>query len=195
MCRAARPNPAHLALVELERALGDRFLLVTQNVDGLHLRAGHSAERVLQIHGNIDHCRCEDEYPRTRPIPESIPLDWPKARKLSAEDRRALTMCDGRLARPHVLWFDESYDEPLFRFESAMRAAHDASLLVVVGTSGATTLPSRMVQVAAMRGIALVVINQDESPFTQAARASARGLALIGAAGEWMPRVARALSS
>ena len=50
VCRAARPNPAHLALVELERALGDRFLLVTQNVDGLHLRAGHSAERVLQIH-------------------------------------------------------------------------------------------------------------------------------------------------
>jgi NAD-dependent deacetylase len=58
VCRVAEPNAAHLALVEAERRLGERFLLVTQNVDGLHGRAGSSAARTYQIHGNIDFCRC-----------------------------------------------------------------------------------------------------------------------------------------
>jgi len=52
--RAAQPNAGHTAVVRLERALGDRFLLITQNVDGLHLRAGSSPGRTYQIHGNID---------------------------------------------------------------------------------------------------------------------------------------------
>lgn len=194
VCRAARPNPAHLALVSLEKKLGARFLLVTQNVDGLHLRAGNSAARTYQIHGNIDFMRCEDEHPIVRPIPASIPIDWPKARKLTDADRAALSCCGGgRMARPHVLWFDESYDEPLFKLESAMEAGLAASMLVVVGTSGATTLPSRLVSVAAHRRIPLVVIGPDESPFTRVAWGLETGLPLMGTAGEWMPHVARAL--
>src|SRR5688572_10403206 len=58
VCLAARPNAAHRALVDLERALGERFRLVTQNVDGLHLRAGSSTTRTLQIHGNLHFARC-----------------------------------------------------------------------------------------------------------------------------------------
>ena len=121
VCRAARPNAAHLALVDADRALESRFLLVTQNVDGLHLRAGSPSERTYQIHGNIDFMRCEDEHPRVRPLPESIPLDWPKARALGDVERAALRSCSGNgWARPHVLFFDESYDEPLFRFEPSI---------------------------------------------------------------------------
>jgi NAD-dependent deacetylase len=195
VCRAARPNPAHLALVSLEKALSNRFLLVTQNVDGLHLRAGNTPERTYQIHGNIDYLRCAEEHPRIRPIPTSIPIDWARSRKLTADELRALRCCtNGRsLARPHVLWFDESYDEPLFRYESSMNAARKAAMLVVVGTSGATTLPSHLVSVAAQRGIPLVCVNPDESPFTRVTEQQPLGLVLRGTAGEWMPKVARAL--
>ena len=190
VCRAARPNDAHRAIVRGEEGLGDRFLLVTQNVDGLHLRAGNSPARTYQVHGNTDYLRCEDEHPRIRPIPEAIPVDWPKAKKLGPQEVAILRCCShARLARPHVLWFDESYDEPLFRFESSLAAALGAAMVVVVGTSGSTTLPTHMVEVAARRGIPLVCINQDESPFTALARASPRGLVLLGTATEWVPRL------
>lgn len=196
VCRAARPNAAHLALVEAERALGSRFLLVTQNVDGLHLRAGSSAERTYQIHGNIDFMRCEDEHPRVRPLPEPIPLDWPKARTLGDEERALLRACSGRgWARPHVLFFDESYDEPLFRFESTLRAMEEAAALIVAGTSGATTLPAHAVALAARRGIPLLVVNQDESPFTAAARSSPQGHVLLGSATQHLPAIAALLGA
>lgn len=198
VCRAARPNAAHLALVEAERALEDRFLLVTQNVDGLHLRAGNSALRTYQIHGNIDFLRCEDEHPETRPLPEALPLDWPKARRLGEEERALLRCCKGNegngWARPHVLFFDESYDEPLFRFESALRAAARAAMVVVVGTSGATTLPSLIVDVARERGIPLVCINQDESPFTEITRSLPEGEVRLGTATEHLPLLVSCLT-
>ena len=194
VCRAARPNAAHMALALLEKVLTDRFLLVTQNVDGLHQRAGSS--RCYAIHGHIDLMRCEAEYPRVRPIPPSISVDWPKARKLSDADRAALRCCEGDgWSRPHVLWFDERYDEELFRFESAMAAGLSAAMLVVVGTSGATTLPTHLVNIAVHREIPLVVIGPDESPFTCAAYGAPRGLVLKGTAGEWVPVLTRALGA
>lgn len=196
VCRAARPNVAHLALVSVEKTLGDRFLLVTQNVDGLHPRAGTSAARCYAIHGNIDFMRCEEEHPLLREIPAAIPVDWPKARKLSEADRAALRCCGGGgWARPHVLWFDESYDEELFRFESAMDAGSRAAALIVIGTSGATTLPSHLVSIAARRGIPLIVVGPDESPFTRIAYGAKHGLVLKGTAGEWVPHLARALGA
>ena len=194
VCRAARPNAAHMALVALEKVLTSRFLLVTQNVDGLHQRAGTS--RCYAIHGHIDFMRCEREYPRVRPIPPSISVDWPKARKLSEADRDALRCCDGDgWSRPHVLWFDESYDEELFRFESAMAAGLSASMLVVIGTSGATTLPTHLVNIAVHREIPLVVVGPDDSPFTRAAYGASNGLVLKGMAGEWVPVLTRALGA
>jgi NAD-dependent deacetylase len=193
VCRAARPNEAHRAIARCEERLGDRFVLVTQNVDGLHLRAGNSAARTYQVHGNIDYFRCEAEHPgnpKLRPIPEPISLDWPADRKLGPQEL-ALLRCDRhqRLGRPHVLWFDESYDEPLFHYQSALRAAQGAAMVVVIGTSGSTNLPTQMVQVAARREIPLVCINQDESLFTAVAHASPRGLVLLGTATAWVPRL------
>jgi NAD-dependent deacetylase len=195
VCRAAPPNAAHRALVDAEARLGDRFLLVTQNVDGLHLRAGNTPARTYEVHGNIDYLRCGDEHPVTRLLPDGIPLDWGKDRKLAAAEVALLRGCrGGAWSRPHVLFFDESYDEPLFRFESSLRAARTGSMLVVVGTSAATNLPTQMVSIAVRRGIPLVCINLDPSPFTQATEASERGLVLLGTAGEWVPRVVEALA-
>jgi NAD-dependent deacetylase len=163
-CRRARPNAAHLALAGLEAALGDRFLLVTQNVDGLHLRAGNSLARTYQIHGNIDFCRCwAGCSPAIRPLPEVV-ADEKKEPPAALDPQRLHCSC-GAWLRPHVLWFDESYDEPLFRFESSQRAAHAASLLVVVGTSGTTALPARMCRIAAARHVPLLVIDPAPTPF------------------------------
>ena len=58
LCQKARPNAGHLALADMESRLGDRFTLITQNVDNLHILAGNSLSRTLQIHGNIFQARC-----------------------------------------------------------------------------------------------------------------------------------------
>lgn len=73
ICLAAEPNAAHTALVELEQALADRFVLLTQNVDGLHLQAGNSVERTLQVHGNLHCMRCARECGRG-PVPVPVAL-------------------------------------------------------------------------------------------------------------------------
>src|SRR5580765_1561727 len=70
VCRAAAPNAAHHALVELDARLPDRFALITQNVDGLHRRAGSPDARTFPIHGDIDLMRCARDCVVDRwPIP------------------------------------------------------------------------------------------------------------------------------
>ena len=192
--RAARPNAAHDAITRAEQLLGDRFLLVSQNVDGLHERAGTSLARTHQIHGNVEYCRCDDETPRLRKLPEGLPLDWPKAKKVGSSEEALLRCCAREeWCRPHVLFFDEYYDEELFRWQSTIDAAQDASVVIVIGTSGATNLPTQVVSIAARRQIPLLVINRDESPFTHVARKERMGLFLQGSATEWVPRVVRGI--
>jgi NAD-dependent deacetylase len=195
VCRAAAPNAAHRALAELEAALGDRLLLLTQNVDGLHLRAGSSRARTYEIHGNIDFMRFVDEsQARPLPLPEGIDVEWSKGRALTDAEWALLRGPSGARARPHVLWFDESYDEPNFRFESSLSAAARASLLVVVGTTGATNLPLQVGRIAAGRGVPLVVVNPEPNPFSEHA-ARGPGIFLAGTATEWVPSICAALAS
>jgi len=193
-CRSADPNDAHRALAGLERALGDRFLLVTQNVDGLHLRAGSSRARTYQIHGNIDFMRCAGAHDQELvPMPDGLPPVRDDA-PLADEVRRRLVCprCGGR-ARPHVLWFDEYYDEELFRFQSSLAAAEGAAVLVTIGTSGATNLPTQMVLAASRRGALLIDVNPDDGPFAAAARA-AGGVWLAGSATAEVPPLADAIA-
>lgn len=187
ICRAAAPNPAHDALVRLERRLGDRFVLITQNVDGLHLRAGSTPARTYAVHGEIEWARCSRECtPEQVPLPEAV---TPKQRgeALTDADRAALRCahCGARL-RPHVLWFDETYDEPRFRFDSSLRAAADTTLLLTVGTSGATTLPALVAQRAAAAGATLVDVNPDTTPFGQLAERTG-GAIVRGRATDLLP--------
>ena len=196
VCRAAEPNAAHRAVAELEQALGDRFVLLTQNVDGLHLRAGNSLERTYQIHGNIDFIRCGNECSTTLfPMPEGVPLEWKKGRAMGDAERELLRCprCQAR-ARPHVLWFDECYDEERFRFESSIQAAMSSDLLVVVGTAGQTNLPLQVGSVVARRGAPMVVVNPEPNPFTEFAAGSAKGLFIEGTAGEWIPPLCVAIA-
>jgi len=187
VCRAAAPNGAHAALVELELGLGDRFLLVTQNVDGLHLRAGSTPARTYQIHGNIDFMRCaRDCVGDLWPIPEALGA-WEKGQALGTVEK-ALLVCPrcGASSRPHVLWFDEYYDEERFRFQSSLRAVDRAAVLVVVGTSGATNLPTEMCHRAAERGAKLLVVDTEPTPFSALAERAA-GAFLRGRATELVP--------
>lgn len=194
VCRAASPNAGHLALAELERGLverneGERFLLVTQNIDGLHLRAGNTRARTYQIHGNLDFMRCVDDADTgCYPLPKNLGERWERGRAIGPEQRELL-VCphDGTLARPHVLWFDESYDEARFRFQSTLRAVEEASLVLVIGTSGATNLPSMIVHRSAERGVPLLVINRDASTFSAMAQRLETGHFAQGPAGEILP--------
>lgn len=194
-CRAAAPNTAHHALVQAEQRLGARFALVTQNVDGLHLRAGNSADRTHQIHGCIDFMRCADGCgPELHAIPAALPLDWEKGRVPRGDELAALACpaCGGR-ARPHVLWFDESYDELHYRWDTSLRLGREAAALVVVGTSGATNLPTRLCELAFERAIPFIVVNRDPSPYSELVGQTATGLFLQGSAAELVPRVVAAL--
>jgi NAD-dependent deacetylase len=189
-CRDARPNAGHEALVRLEQALEDRFTLVTQNIDGLHRRAG--SVRVHAIHGDAAFARCAAECGLGRvDLPPVVPRgDGP----LTAAEREVLrcSRCGGWL-RPHVLWFDEYYDEENYRMDSALRAAGAAELLLVVGTSGATNLPMQIGQLVYRRGAALVDVNPEENPFAELARRSPSGFFARGSACERLPAIVAAL--
>ena len=179
--------------MEIERRLGDRFTLVTQNVDGLHTRAGSSTKRTYEIHGNIDFMRCVQGCGPRRAVPDlphvsascSFHPDW--------SEPLECTPCRAWL-RPHVLWFDECYDEATYRFDSTIRAGAEADALVVVGTTGATTLPAKLLQIAQLRGIPVVDINPDDNPFARVAERSPGGW-LRGPATTWLPAIADAVLS
>jgi NAD-dependent deacetylase len=176
VCLDAEPNQAHLALVEIEQILQDRFTLITQNVDNLHIRAGNNPERTFQIHGNIFFMRCVNECQQSLvALPQELfPRD--KDQPLSVEDKSLLSCPDcGAVTRPHVLWFDESYDEHYFKFESAMAVAEKTDVLIIAGTSGATTLPNHVANMVYQNKGAIIDINIEENSFTKLALNSNHG--------------------
>jgi len=188
VCRAAAPNAGHAALVRWDAALPDRFALVTQNVDGLHRRAGSPDARLHEIHGDIDLMRCaRDCTPARDPIPTAVPA-IPRGGAVP-EAIRAELRCPrcGAMARPHVLWFDESYDEPRYHLDTVSRLAAGAALVVIVGTSAQTSLPWHVVALAARNGAAIVDINVEPNPFGDIAARSAG--AIRAPAGEVLPEL------
>ncbi len=162
----ARPNPGHLALVRLEERVPD-FLLLTQNVDGLHRLAG--SRRLLEIHGSLWEVRC---------------LSCGAVR----EDRRVpipmLPHCGGcgGLLRPHVVWFGEALNPEILR--RAEEALIRAQTVLVVGTSAVVQPAASFALWAREAGAAIVEINPDPTPLTRYCR-----FALAGAAGEVLPRL------
>jgi len=188
-CRDAQPNAAHRALVRAEQAVGGLFRLVTQNVDGLHTRAGSDPGRTYHIHGNLEEVRCSRSCTgATQPLPSDL-RRFDKGDVLTDTDRKLLTCAScGAWLRPHVLWFDEYYNEEWFRWDSTIAAASSCDLLLVVGTSGATNLPMQMATLALRSGATVIDVNLSRSPFTELAEASG-GLFLQGPAGSIVPNL------
>ncbi|MBP1165763.1 MULTISPECIES: SIR2 family NAD-dependent protein deacylase [unclassified Chryseobacterium] len=159
----AQPNEGHFALTEIENLLGERCKLITQNVDGLHQRAG--TQKVYEIHGNKQKVRCSKEC--------SEPIDFPENVKqkeytedLTPEDIEGLKCkkC-GSWLRPHTLWFDESYNEKYYYFDTAYDIADHTDILFVIGTSGSTALPVNIVETVKIRAKWIVLINPESDTY------------------------------
>ena len=116
-----------------------------------------------------------------------LPAVWAKERSLTDAELSALRCDCGDWLRPHVLWFDESYDEPLYRYVSALRAAETAAALIVVGTSGATMLPARMCEMVAARGVPFIVVDPEPTVFSALAERSPQGQFRRGSAVAVLP--------
>lgn len=135
-----KPNPAHHALAALERwhtARSGRFLLITQNVDPLHERAG--SERLVKVHGSADRVRCTRQgCEHGAPRGSLARADCDMAAFAREPVARNLPRCPacGSLLRQHVLWFDEFYDEHAdYQWGRVLLAAQTLDCLLFVGTS------------------------------------------------------------
>lgn len=161
---AIRPNPAHYALAELEQ-LGRLHMLVTQNVDGLHLDAGTSPERLVEIHGTARAAACLSCGDRQ---PMEAVLE--RVRAGEADPR-----CDGcgGLVKSATISFGQAL-EP-----TELQRAHDAAvgcdLMITVGTSLVVYPVAMLPQTAQEAGARLVVINAEETPYDGRADAVVRG--------------------
>jgi len=148
----AQPNEGHKILARMEREF-PRFSLITQNVDGLHQRAG--SERVIELHGNIWKVRClscgREDYDYRVPLPEVPPR---------------CEACGG-LLRPGVVWFGEPL--PQEALEEAFRVARESDLFIVVGTSGVVYPAAQLPFVAKEYGAAVIEVNPEETPISRIA--------------------------
>jgi NAD-dependent deacetylase len=152
--KGVAPNPGHAALVELERRLGDRFLLATQNVDNLHRRAG--SERLVEMHGNLFLTRCSGcarpPFPDDTVYPDGT-----------------VPECDacGAPLRPHIVWFGERLDpKDLMRIDDFLRRASRSGskrVFLAVGTSGAVYPAAGLVNEASDFGAETWLVNADPS--------------------------------
>ena len=195
ICAGAEPNRGHLAVAEMERSLQGRFTLITQNVDNLHLRAGSTPENTYQIHGNIFYARCQADCGESvLPLPGGLEAKG-KGEELS-DGEKSLLACPscGSLLRPHVLWFDETYNETYYRFQSSLVAASQTDLLLTVGTSGATNLPQQVAWRVLQNGGSIIDINIERNPFSELAERSTGGAFILGDSAAVLPEMAKIMT-
>lgn len=150
----ARPNAGHLALVELERS-GRLDLLVTQNIDGLHLAAGNEPERLVEVHGTMREARCVrgDWSGPTTQVLDRVRAGEPDPRCMRC----------GGILKTSTVFFGESLDpEDLDR---AFAAASSCDLLLCVGTTLQVYPVAQMVPLALRRGVPVVIVNAGGTPF------------------------------
>jgi NAD-dependent deacetylase len=167
--KGCAPNPAHRALAELERRIGDRLFLCTQNVDPLHEEAGST--RAVHMHGELFKSRCE------RPSCESVPFadtsEYPTLGKVP----RCTSCNDGRI-RPHIVWFGEIP----FEMDAIEAAIASCTLFVTVGSSGAVYPAAGLVRAARAHGARTIYVGPERPD-----NASAFDECRLGKAGEALP--------
>ena len=176
----AEPNESHHKLVQIETLLNDQFALVSQNVDGLHKKAGNTSERTYLIHGDHDYMRCGDDCTNELfPIPSGIQLKNRKKDQLSEQDIDLLKCPNcGEDLRPHVLWFDENYDEKFFKKDSVLRVSKETGLLFILGTSGETQLPQKIAQNVLSNSGTVIEVNIEDSYFSGLLKDKKNGIVL-----------------
>lgn len=172
-CYKAQANQAHKALVSIEETIGDQFFLISQNVDRLHRLAGNTDKRSCYIYGDLSWSRCGSECStKLYPFPNCYE-GKDRNTDLTAKDIKQLKCPScGNWLRPHVLWFDEYYREDYYKSETAVNLASEAGIIFTIGSTGATTLPSQIADMATYNGTILVDINPEENWFANIAKAS-----------------------
>jgi NAD-dependent deacetylase len=164
----AKPNPAHVALAEMEK-LFPVFHVITQNIDGLHQKAG--SQNVLELHGNINRARCYDEgtviskWTDTGDVPPKCPN------------------CGG-LLRPDVVWFEEPMPEE--ETARAIQLSANCDVFFSIGTSAIVYPAASLPYEASESGATVVEINPQSTPLTPKA-----DFVLTGAAGIILPGLVR----
>lgn len=167
VCYNAKPNPAHEIIVKMESYYPE-FFLITQNVDGLHKRAGN--KKLVQIHGDIFTVRCTscEYFGENWDVPlKEIPPQCPSCRSL---------------LRPHIVWFGETYFPGVL--ESCYDYLSNCDLLWIVGTSGAVATPVYLAGFAIQRGCFSIEINLDSTSLSSLVNYSFREKA-----GEFLPKL------
>jgi NAD-dependent deacetylase len=162
----AQPNPAHVALAQLEKQIGDRFFLCTQNVDDLHERAG--SVRLLHMHGELNKAHCEHDCGQPPVEDRSIYASLSEVGRCT---------CGGRL-RPHIVFFGEIP----YQMDRIQQQINKATLMLVVGTSGSVYPAANFVHWARQSGARTVYIGP-EPPLN----AHAFTQVVEGNAGELLP--------
>jgi NAD-dependent deacetylase len=169
--KKVEPNAGHYALVQLEERV-KKFVLITQNVDGLHLQAG--SKDIIELHGNIRQNKCFDhEHPA-----EDVPCGLEEPPRCHC----------GSLIRPNVVWFEEALPQAALSRAFAESTACD--VMLVIGTSGLVQPAASLPLTAKRERATLIEINPDRTPITPFA-----DIYLGGASGEMLPLVVKELDA
>lgn len=166
----AGPNPGHKALACMERIIatkGSNFTLITQNVDGLHQRAG--SQNIIEIHGNINRNKC-------------FVCDKVATGDFSGNDQPPHCLHCGGLLRPNVVWFGENL--PPNAIENALDAAKECDIFFSVGTSAWVQPAASLPMIALQTGATYVEINPNTTQISTLATYN-----LTGPSGEVLPRL------
>jgi NAD-dependent deacetylase len=166
---SVEPNPAHFALARLEK-LVPKLTLITQNIDGLHQRAGNS--KVIELHGNIHRVRCAVEG--------TLYEAWDSGGEIPPRCPR----CHG-LLRPDVVWFGEML--PPAAWQEALQACRRCSLYFSIGTSSVVQPAASLSYEALSSGAVTIEVNPQETPFSAEA-----AYHLEGPAGRILPALLQA---
>jgi NAD-dependent deacetylase len=167
--KGVRPNPGHYALVDMAQHIPD-FILITQNVDGLHRMAG--SPHVIELHGNLQRVKCASCGQQAE--------EWN-----DAEDDIPRCEACGGLLRPDVVWFGEAL--PRAELEAAVEAARTCHTFFSIGTSGVVQPAASLAFAAHNKGAVVVEINAEPTPLTPKA-----DFALHGKSGEILPLLVQA---
>lgn len=164
------PNNAHFALAGLERALGERFFLCTQNVDSLHEQAG--SQRVMHMHGRLMQTRCSRESCRTQPFDD-------ERLYLTRAEIPTCPKC-GALLRPHICWFGEVP----FHMDRIFAELRICTILLTIGSSGVVEPAASFVRMARMNSAKAIYIGAEEP-----ANSIFFDEVVLGKAGEVLPKL------
>lgn len=186
------PNPAHRAIAACEerwRHENRRVVVITQNIDELHKRAG--SVNILELHGSLFKTRCTEcgrvEANRDSPICEALrntgaPDAQSRAANIPEELLPRCKTCSG-LLRPHVVWFGEGLEEEVL--EAAHEELEQCDLCLVVGTSSIVYPAAMFAPQVAYRGVPVAEFNLESTPAT--AQLGQHGFFFSGPCGETLP--------